>query len=283
MGCHPSHWRTHIFQDDYCTTNQMYSNIIYTRHPETPRKRTFLKKRYLFPSIARIVLLAEESCLEAGGLFLARIYQLRSHFGFSKFLPRQLLRCRCACSCEHLGRCCKLLGRYCSKLRPFLPFGLHIQMICPLLAARTDGCRSVDRSLNVPEIFQSAPWNDQWLEADLAEACDWVRGSKLAPRWKSVFPTGLPFIWSQDIFVDLIGELCSSMQPGEIRRILPTGVEILPSRTRILLNVFRGDNPEKPWHRTKRGESRSWRGESRSWRRELEQEKQELDEELRKN
>jgi len=73
-------------------------------------------------------------------------------------------------------------------------FGLHIQMICPLLAARTDGCPSVDRSLNVPEIFQSAPWNDQWLEADLAEACDWVRGSKLAPRWKSVLPTGLPFM-----------------------------------------------------------------------------------------
>ena len=41
--------------------------------------------------------------------------------------------------------------------------------------------------------------------------------------------------------MDLIGELCSSMQPGEIRRILPTGVEILPSRTRILLNVFRGE------------------------------------------
>ena len=66
------------------------------------------------------------------------------------------------------GRWCKLLGHYCSKLRPFLPFGLHIQMICPLLAARTDGCPSVDRSLNVPEIFQSAPWNDQWLEADQA-------------------------------------------------------------------------------------------------------------------
>ena len=101
-----------------------YHIYIYTRHPETPRKGTLLKKRYLFPSIARIVLLAEESCLEAGGLFLARIYQLRSHFGFSKFLPRQLLRCRCARSCEHLGRCCKLLGRYCSKLRPFLPFGI---------------------------------------------------------------------------------------------------------------------------------------------------------------
>jgi hypothetical protein len=23
MGCHPSHWRTHIFQDDSCTTNQI--------------------------------------------------------------------------------------------------------------------------------------------------------------------------------------------------------------------------------------------------------------------
>ena len=22
MGCHPSHWRSHIFQDGYCTTNQ---------------------------------------------------------------------------------------------------------------------------------------------------------------------------------------------------------------------------------------------------------------------
>jgi len=47
---------------------------------------------------------------------------------------------------------------------------LHIQMICP----RTDGCPRADRSLNVPEIFQSAPWNGQWLEADLAEACAWV-------------------------------------------------------------------------------------------------------------
>ena len=25
MGCHPSHWRTHIFQDGYCTTNQFWS------------------------------------------------------------------------------------------------------------------------------------------------------------------------------------------------------------------------------------------------------------------
>ena len=24
MGCHPSHWRTHIFQDGYCTTNQIW-------------------------------------------------------------------------------------------------------------------------------------------------------------------------------------------------------------------------------------------------------------------
>ena len=24
MGCHPSHWRTHIFQDGYCTTNQIH-------------------------------------------------------------------------------------------------------------------------------------------------------------------------------------------------------------------------------------------------------------------
>jgi hypothetical protein len=24
MGCHPSHWRTHIFQDGYCTTNQSF-------------------------------------------------------------------------------------------------------------------------------------------------------------------------------------------------------------------------------------------------------------------
>ena len=25
MGCHPSHWRTHIFQDGYCTTNQIFT------------------------------------------------------------------------------------------------------------------------------------------------------------------------------------------------------------------------------------------------------------------
>ena len=24
MGCHPSHWQTHIFQDGYCTTNRWY-------------------------------------------------------------------------------------------------------------------------------------------------------------------------------------------------------------------------------------------------------------------
>ena len=27
MGCHPSHWRTHIFQDGYCTTNQQYEVV----------------------------------------------------------------------------------------------------------------------------------------------------------------------------------------------------------------------------------------------------------------
>ena len=25
MGCHPSHWPTHIFQDGYCTTKQLWS------------------------------------------------------------------------------------------------------------------------------------------------------------------------------------------------------------------------------------------------------------------
>ena len=168
---------------------------------------------------------------------------LRSHVGFSKFLARKLLRCRCARSCGHLGTAgnfMKLLDRYCSKLRPFVPFGLHIQMICPLLATRTDYCSSVDRSLNVPEIFKAALWNGQWLEADLAEACAWVRGSKLAPWWKFVFPTGLPPIWSHDIFADLIAALRSSMYPGEIRRILRTGVEILPGRKKILLNVLGG-------------------------------------------
>ena len=24
MGCHPSHWHKHLFQDGYCTTNQIY-------------------------------------------------------------------------------------------------------------------------------------------------------------------------------------------------------------------------------------------------------------------
>ena len=70
-------------------TNLYIYIYTYTRHPETPSKGTWLKKRYLFPSIA---------------MFLARIYQLHSHLGFSKFLPRQLLRCRCARNCEHLGR-----------------------------------------------------------------------------------------------------------------------------------------------------------------------------------
>ena len=27
MGCHPSHWRPHIFQDGYCTTNQISYDI----------------------------------------------------------------------------------------------------------------------------------------------------------------------------------------------------------------------------------------------------------------
>ena len=27
MGCHPSHWRTHIFQDGFCTTNQHWSHV----------------------------------------------------------------------------------------------------------------------------------------------------------------------------------------------------------------------------------------------------------------
>ena len=34
MGCHPSHWRTHHFQDGYCTTYQEYhiDIIIYQCH-----------------------------------------------------------------------------------------------------------------------------------------------------------------------------------------------------------------------------------------------------------
>ena len=27
MGCHPSHWRTNIFQDGFCTTNQHWSHV----------------------------------------------------------------------------------------------------------------------------------------------------------------------------------------------------------------------------------------------------------------
>jgi hypothetical protein len=39
MGCHPSHWRTHIFQDGYCTTNQLiiieiFNNKIHQIFPE---------------------------------------------------------------------------------------------------------------------------------------------------------------------------------------------------------------------------------------------------------
>ena len=35
MGCHPSHWRSHIFQDGYCTTNQWSTNgfLGYQHHP----------------------------------------------------------------------------------------------------------------------------------------------------------------------------------------------------------------------------------------------------------
>ena len=32
MGCHPSHWRTHIFQDGYCATNQfLCARFVYQR------------------------------------------------------------------------------------------------------------------------------------------------------------------------------------------------------------------------------------------------------------
>ena len=29
MGCHPSHWRTHIFQDGYSTTNQLWTHSLW--------------------------------------------------------------------------------------------------------------------------------------------------------------------------------------------------------------------------------------------------------------
>ena len=32
MGCHPSHWRTHIFQDCYCTTNQVVFVDFHVHH-----------------------------------------------------------------------------------------------------------------------------------------------------------------------------------------------------------------------------------------------------------
>ena len=33
MGCHPSHWRSHIFQDGYCTTNQKWILCLPEREP----------------------------------------------------------------------------------------------------------------------------------------------------------------------------------------------------------------------------------------------------------
>jgi hypothetical protein len=78
-----------------------------------------------------------------------------------------------------------------------VPFGLHIQLIRPLLAQKANGCPTVDDNVNAPELFQASPWGDEWEEADLLAACVWVRGSKhleVSPRWKSVFPTGLPLI-----------------------------------------------------------------------------------------
>ena len=131
---------------------------LYTRYPETPRKGTFLKKGTFFH---RIVMLAEESCLEAGDLFLARMYDVccAAMLGLANSWHHSYCAEDAHAAADihgHPGHCWKLLDRYCSKLRPFVPFGLHIQMICPLLATRTDGCSSVDRSLNVPEIFKAA-------------------------------------------------------------------------------------------------------------------------------
>ena len=36
MGCHPSHWLTHIFQDGYCTTNQLSIIIIHHNYGKSP-------------------------------------------------------------------------------------------------------------------------------------------------------------------------------------------------------------------------------------------------------
>ena len=46
MGCHPSHWRTHIFQDGYCTTNQVQNPLkhaIFNGYWSIAKLTTYLK------------------------------------------------------------------------------------------------------------------------------------------------------------------------------------------------------------------------------------------------
>ena len=99
-------------------------------------------------------MLAEESCLEAGDLFLARMYDVccAAMLGLANSWHHSYCAEDAHAAADihgHPGHCWKLLDRYCSKLRPFVPFGLHIQMICPLLATSTDACSKPERAWNL--------------------------------------------------------------------------------------------------------------------------------------
>ena len=72
MGCHPSHWRTHIFQDGSCTTNQCFKNKIMTRESQEidGRCRSSIRMLRLF-----------KTCLayKGGSAYMIHVAAIRIH------------------------------------------------------------------------------------------------------------------------------------------------------------------------------------------------------------
>ena len=87
MGCHPSHWRTHMFQDGYCTTNQLINHFFQKPHLVGGLEHAFYFSIYWechHPNCYSLIFFREVGWNHQPGIAVA---QISSVFSFWDCLP----------------------------------------------------------------------------------------------------------------------------------------------------------------------------------------------------
>lgn len=75
-----------------------------------------------------------------------------------------------------------------------IAFGLRMLRLLPRLCLTAAG-QPVVAAADAPSVFFETPWGDCWPEANVLQACIYMRGSfhlRASSRWKVVFPESYP-------------------------------------------------------------------------------------------